>query len=66
MRLEFSRRVFERSLLTNLMKIRPVGAELFHTQRRTDGRVESNSFFFLPVLRTRLKFTPVVMKPCLP
>jgi hypothetical protein len=27
------------------MKIRPVGAELLHADRRTDGREESNSRF---------------------
>ena len=63
--LQFSRHVFERSLLSNLMKIRPVGAE-FHAHRRTDGQVESNNLFFLPVLRTRQNFTPVGVKPCLP
>jgi hypothetical protein len=28
------------------MKIRPVGAELFHAEGRTDGHGESNSFFW--------------------
>jgi hypothetical protein len=36
------------------MKIRPVGAELFHTDRRTDRHDEANSCF-LQFLRTRLK-----------
>ena len=28
------------------MKIRPVGAEVFYVDRRTDGRDEFNSLFF--------------------
>jgi len=40
------------------MKIREVGAELFHADgradRRTDGHDEANSRFFA-ILRTRLK-----------
>ena len=29
--------------MSNFMKIRPVGAELFHADRQTDGRDEANS-----------------------
>ena len=36
MKLEFSRHIFEKKALSNFMKIRPVGAELFHTDGRTD------------------------------
>jgi hypothetical protein len=36
------------------MKIRPVGAELFHTDGRTDRHDEVNSRF-LEILLTRLK-----------
>ena len=31
--------------ISNFMKIRPVGAELFHADRRTDGHDEANSRF---------------------
>jgi len=31
--------------MTNIMKIRLVGAELFHADRRTDGHDEENSRF---------------------
>ena len=37
MKLEFSRQIFQKyPQISNLMKIRPVGAELFHEGRRTD------------------------------
>ena len=36
------------------MKIRPVGADLFHAGRRRDIRNEANSLFS-KILRTRLK-----------
>jgi hypothetical protein len=32
------------------MKIRPVGAELFHVDRRTDNHDDANSLLFLPLL----------------
>jgi hypothetical protein len=35
MRLEFARHIFEKSPTSNLMKIRPVTADLFHAERRT-------------------------------
>ena len=46
MKLEFSRHIFgkkrkeegKKEQISNLMKIRPVGAELFHADRRTGGR----------------------------
>ena len=38
MKLEFSRRIFETTQILNFMKIRPVGAELFHA----DGRAETD------------------------
>jgi len=31
--------------MPNFIKIRPVGAELFHADGRTDGRDETNSRF---------------------
>jgi hypothetical protein len=36
MKIEFSRQFFENTQIWNLMKIRAVGAELFHGDRRTD------------------------------
>ena len=37
MKLEFSRHIFEKKLqISNFVKIRPVGVELFHVDRRTD------------------------------
>ena len=37
MKLEFSRQIFEKTLKApNFIKIRPVGVELFHAERRTD------------------------------
>ena len=44
MKLEFYRQIFEKCPL-NLMKIRPMGAELFHGDRQTDRRDEANSRF---------------------
>ena len=40
------------------MKIRPVGVELFHADRRTDRYDENKSLF--AILRTRLKKTQVL------
>jgi hypothetical protein len=34
--LEFSRQIFEKAKISNFIKIRPVGAELFHADRQTD------------------------------
>jgi hypothetical protein len=36
LKLEFSRRIFEKSQISNFIKIRPVGAELLHADKRTD------------------------------
>ena len=38
MKLEFSQHIFEKIYIkiSNFMKIRPVGADLFHADRRTD------------------------------
>jgi hypothetical protein len=38
MKLEFSRQIFEKISDISLIEIRPVGAKLFHADRRTDGR----------------------------
>jgi len=35
MKLEFSQQILEKTQTPNFMKIRPVGAELFHVDRRT-------------------------------
>jgi hypothetical protein len=44
--------------ISNLMKIRLVGAELFHTDRRTDmAKLIVASF---AILRTRLKYLPAI------
>jgi hypothetical protein len=36
MKLPFSRQIFENTQMSNFMKLRPVAAELFHADRRTD------------------------------
>jgi len=47
---------FEKYANIKLMKIRPVGDELFHTDRQTDEHDENKGrFFFLAILQTRLK-----------
>jgi hypothetical protein len=38
MKLEFCRQLFEKSQISTFIKIRLVGAELFHADRQTDGR----------------------------
>ena len=47
MRLDFSRQIFENSLISSFIKIRPVGAELFHADARTDGHNEANFAYAL-------------------
>jgi hypothetical protein len=39
MKLEISRQIFEKTQISNFIKIRPVGAELFHVDRRTDMKL---------------------------
>ena len=36
MKLGFSRQIFEKCLISDFINIRPVGAELFHADKRTD------------------------------
>jgi hypothetical protein len=36
MEIEFSRQIFENPQISNAMKIRPMGAELFHEDGQTD------------------------------
>jgi hypothetical protein len=38
MQLEFSRQIFEKILKSNSMKIRPLGAKLFHADGETDEK----------------------------
>jgi len=38
MKFDFSRQIFENTQISNFMTIRPVGAELFHADGRTDGQ----------------------------
>jgi len=38
MKIEFSRQLFEKGEISNVMKIRPLGAELFYEDTRTDRR----------------------------
>jgi hypothetical protein len=45
MKLEFSRQILKNIQISNFIKIRPVGAELFYTDRRTDRHDETNSPF---------------------
>jgi len=47
MKLGFSRHIFEKKNghISNFMKIHPVGAELFHEDRRTVRHDEANSRF---------------------
>jgi hypothetical protein len=43
MQIEFSQQIFEMSQISSFIKVRPVGAELFHADRKTDGHDEANS-----------------------
>ena len=45
MKLEFSRLMFKKILKINFVKIRPVGAGLFHVDGRTDRHDQTNSRF---------------------
>jgi hypothetical protein len=45
MKLEFSRHIFDNIQITDFMKIRPVGAELFHAGGETDRHDEADSRF---------------------
>jgi len=41
MKLEFSRQVSKNTQMSNFMKMRPVGAELFHADGRTDRQTHT-------------------------
>ena len=45
MKPEFCRRILEKFSNKIYVKILPVGAELFHADRRTDGHTKDNSHF---------------------
>jgi hypothetical protein len=45
MKLDFLRGISKNSQISNFIKIRPMEAELFHTDGRTDGYDEANSHF---------------------
>jgi hypothetical protein len=46
MKPEFSRQIFEKTAqISSFIKMRPVGAELFHADGQTDGRNKANSRF---------------------
>jgi len=44
-KLEFSRQISEKYSISDLMKIHPVGTELYHADGRTDKQDEANSRF---------------------
>jgi hypothetical protein len=54
MKLELSGQIFDKSQISNFMKIHPMGAELFQVDGRTDRYDDANSRFS-QFLRTRLK-----------
>jgi hypothetical protein len=43
LKLYFSRQMFEKTQISSVIKIRSLGAELFHEDGRTDGHDEANS-----------------------
>jgi hypothetical protein len=43
MNLEISRQIFENTRILIFMKIRPIGAELFHADIRTDERTDGHA-----------------------
>ena len=45
MKLKFSRQISEKYSISDLMKIHPVGTELYHADGRTDKQDEADSRF---------------------
>jgi hypothetical protein len=45
MKSEFFEQILKTSQISSFVKIHPVGADLFHADRRTDGYDEANSRF---------------------
>ena len=46
MKIEFSQQIFKKNIqISNFMKIRPVGAELFHADGQMETPEEANSWF---------------------
>ena len=42
MKLQFSRQILKNAQMSNFIKILPLGAELFHADRQTDGQTETS------------------------
>ena len=55
-KLEFSQQILgkKKTQIQDFVKIRPVGAEMFHADRQTERRDEAKSRFFA-ILRTSVK-----------
>jgi hypothetical protein len=71
MKVEFSRKIFESTQISNFMKVRLVGAQLFHADGRTEitkitvgfrhfASMSKNEDLILIILRSRilLRFAP--------
>jgi hypothetical protein len=62
-KLDFFRHIFKNAQISNFMKIRSLGAELFHVDRRTDGRKDMTklivafcNFANAPKMRYKIAF----------
>jgi hypothetical protein len=56
MKLEFSQQILKNTQISYFLKICPVGAELFHGDRRTNGQTDiSKLIVTFAILRMRLK-----------
>ena len=62
MRVEYSGQILKNTQILNFMKIRPVGAEMFHADRRTDKHDEANSRFSQFCWRTLKSDNPEEMQ----